>query len=175
MYSIRSDRPLDIAWPPDREVVMNVAGFQDAFEAAVTVQFEADLSIRVVSLPGLAVLKLLAWSDRGTVDSRDARDLATLLRSYADAGNNDRLYEAEFDAMEAADFNLELAGARLLGRDARLVASENVRAQVLDLLRDSTRRTRLATAMATVWSSVENVDSAVEKFLEQFQGGLQGL
>ncbi len=163
-----------IAWPPDREVVMNVAGFQDAFEAAVVVQVEAGLDIRVVSLPGLAVLKFLAWSDRGTVDSRDARDLATLLRSYVDAGNNDRLYEAEFDAMEAVDFNLELAGARLLGRDARLVASEDVRAQVLDLLRDSIRRTRLATDMTTVWSNLEDVTSVVEKFLEQFQEGLQG-
>ena len=160
-----------IAWPPDREIVMNVAGFQDAFDAAVTVRIETALDIRVVSLPGLAALKLLAWSDARRADSRDALDLAQVLRCYADAGNNDRIYGAEFDAMEAADYSLELAGARLLGRDAGLVVSDAVRAQMLDLLENSKRRVRLATDMAPVWSRLEDTTSIAEAFLAQFHAG----
>ena len=48
-----------IVWPPDLATVMNVAGYEEAFDAAVTVQIEPGLAIRVVSLPGLAILKLL--------------------------------------------------------------------------------------------------------------------
>ena len=163
-----------ITWPPAGEIVMNVAGFQDTFTAADTVQIEPDLNVRIVSLPGLAVLKLFAWADRGSSDNRDALDLATLVRTYADAGNQDRIYETEFDTMEAVGYNLELAGARLLGRDARLVVSEAVRTKISDLLSDPERRTRLTMDMASAWSSLEDVSSVAEGFLEQFQQGLEG-
>ena len=51
-----------IAWPSDLGTVMNVAGYREYFEAAETVQIETGFVVRVVSLPGLAVLKLLAWA-----------------------------------------------------------------------------------------------------------------
>jgi predicted nucleotidyltransferase len=71
------------------------------------------LTIPVVSLPGLAVLKLFAWADR-RVD-KDATDLYRLLRVYADAGNEDRVYDSGL--AESFGFDLELAGANLLGLD----------------------------------------------------------
>ena len=49
-----------IHWPPDRETVMAVVGFEDAIVAAVHVQVDADLTIPVASLAGIAVLKLFA-------------------------------------------------------------------------------------------------------------------
>jgi predicted nucleotidyltransferase len=95
-------------------MVMTVVGYEDALAAAENVQIEPELVMRVVSLAGLVVLKLFAWEDRGHQDSRDAEDFATVLRSYAAAGNEDRLYGDSMDTMEAADFDIELAGARLL-------------------------------------------------------------
>ena len=47
-----------IHWPPDRETVMAVIGFEDAIAAAVHVQVDAGLTIPVASLAGIAVLKL---------------------------------------------------------------------------------------------------------------------
>jgi predicted nucleotidyltransferase len=52
-----------IYWPPDRETLMAVVGL-DAIVAAVAVQVDADLTIPVASLAGIAVLKLFAWHDR---------------------------------------------------------------------------------------------------------------
>ena len=40
-----------------------------------------------------------------------------MLATYADAGNIDRLYDEETVLLEAAGFDLRLAGAELLGRD----------------------------------------------------------
>jgi predicted nucleotidyltransferase len=162
-----------IAWPSDLETVMNVAGYQESFDAAETVQIETGLVVRVVSLPGLAVLKLFAWADRGLGNAKDAVDLATLLRSYADAGNEDRLYDTELDTLEAVEFNLELAGARLLGRDARYVTTEATRSQMLGLLGGPVHRERLVAHMARAWSRLEDASPEVENFLNQFQKGLE--
>jgi len=100
-----------------------VAGYREAFEAAPPLEIDPGFVVRVVSLPGLAILKLFAWADRGVADSRDAIDLAILLRQYGAAGNADRLYGAEIGVLEAASYDLDLAGARLLGRDAARINS----------------------------------------------------
>jgi len=57
--------PDTIAWPPDMGVMMNVAGYSDALAAAVTVEVSPGINIAVASLPGVAILKLFAWADRG--------------------------------------------------------------------------------------------------------------
>ena len=80
-----------IAWPPDAEVVMNVAAFSDVFKGALVVELEPTLQIPIPSLAGLVILKLFAWLDRR--DGRDVQDLRRLLETYTEAGNEDRLYE----------------------------------------------------------------------------------
>jgi predicted nucleotidyltransferase len=122
-----------IQWPPHRETVMTVVGFEDAIAAAVHVQVDADFTIPVASLAGIAVLKLFAWYDRQTND-KDAVDLYRIISSYADAGNFDRLYDEEFQFLEQADYDIEFAGAALLGFDARQICSPDTLAKVRDLL-----------------------------------------
>lgn len=71
-----------IAWPPHRDVVMNVSGFEEALASSVAIALDSDLTVRVASIPGLAVLKLVAWSDRGKTTNKDAADLYRLIDSY---------------------------------------------------------------------------------------------
>jgi predicted nucleotidyltransferase len=122
-----------IHWPPGRETVMAVVGFEDAIAAAVHVQVDADLTIPVASLAGVAVLKLFAWHDRQTND-KDALDLYRVISSYADAGNFDRLYDEKIQFLDAADHDIEFAGAALLGFDARQLCSLGTLAKVRELL-----------------------------------------
>ena len=86
-------------------------GEVEALQTALLVQVATGLIIRVASLAGLALLKLLAWRDRGLEDTRDATDLVTLCRHYAEAGNLDRIYAEALPALQAVDFDVELAGA----------------------------------------------------------------
>lgn len=86
----------EIAWPPDMDVVMNVTGYAEALKSALQVEVGNKLVVPVISIPGLAVLKLLAWNDRGLDNNKDAKDLFFLLSCYADAGNGDRLYGEAF-------------------------------------------------------------------------------
>jgi predicted nucleotidyltransferase len=125
-----------IAWPPDMAVIMNVAGFAEAHASALLVQISADLVIPVTSLPSLAVLKLMAWRDRHLQTGKDATDFLLIVRHYCDAGNVGRLYETESALLHAFDFDSELAGAMLLGKDAQAICREST-AQAVHSLFDS--------------------------------------
>jgi len=108
-----------IAWPPAGNEVMEVIGYAEAAAAAITVALPSGQSVRAVSLPMLAVLKLFAWSDRHrTTQGKDAVDLGLILRSYLEAGNLERLYE-EFAHVITDQFDFEPTSGWLLGRDAR--------------------------------------------------------
>ena len=122
-----------IAWPPDEAIVMKVTGFSDGLKSAVLVRLDKNLVIPVVNIPVLLVLKLFAWLDRKH-EKRDAADIHTLLKEYGDAGNEDRLYGEELNLLEAEGYDFELAGARLLGRDAAGVISEDTKKRARDIL-----------------------------------------
>lgn len=114
----RRDRT--IAWPPDGEIVMNAFGFREASTTSVTAVFPGGTQMQVVSLPALALLKLVAWTARGReTGDRDAVDLFLVLKNFLRAGNEPRLW-GEFSAwVEEVDFDYEPAGGRMVGRDVR--------------------------------------------------------
>ena len=124
----------EIAWPPDMAVVMSVAGYDDVLEAAERVKFADDFDGKVVSLAGLAILKFVAWSDRGRDNPKDADDLIHLMDSYAAAGNIERVYDEE-GVIEAGDADPDLAGVYLLGKDIERVASAETLAVLLQIIR----------------------------------------
>ncbi len=152
---------------------MNVAGYREALAAAQSVEIQPGLVIRVASLPGLAILKLFAWADRGADDPRDAIDLARLLRQYGEAGNEHRLYDAEIRVLQALDYDFGLAGPRLLGRDAALMTAPTTRAQIFVLLDDAQRLDRLIRDMAREMGAVEDPLAAARDLIAQFKTGLQ--
>ena len=118
---------------------MNVAGFREASVAAVLVEVDTNLCVPFASLPALAVLKLLAWSDRHHDSKRDATDFLILLNSYAHAGSLDRLYEQEARLLEAHGYDIDLAAAALLAKDALGVAGPEARKQIHGILEDDHR------------------------------------
>lgn len=163
-----------IAWPPEMKVMMSVAGYEEALATALIVQIEAGLLVRVASLPGLALLKLFAWMDRGHQDSKDALDLVTLFRRYADAGNLDRLYGDDSVTLEAVNFDMELAGPRLLGQDLRKIAAPDTLKKITELCANRRLSNRLVTHMAQGLRGADDSIAAAERLFEQFRAGLQG-
>lgn len=81
-------RERKIAWPPRGEVVMDVFGFKEALASGYTVLLPGNVNTTVVSLPALALLKLVCWHDRQYESpGKDAQDLLLILRNYLHAGN----------------------------------------------------------------------------------------
>lgn len=159
-----------IAWPPDMNVVMSVTGYAEALASAIDVDTGNGLVIRVVSIPALAALKLLAWNDRGLRDNKDAQDLLFLLQHYHEAGNSDRMYEDGYGLLEAAGFDLPAAGAALLGHDTGMTLHDDSLHALLAILTDPRKRDRLIVHM-TRSAGVEAMTA--DKLLSQFEHGLQ--
>jgi len=83
-----------------------------------------EFTIGVASLPGIFILKLVAWQDRCRETDKDAQDLALLINEYFDV-NFTRIVEGHPDIFKADDFTTFTAGAVVLGRDVRTILSEN--------------------------------------------------
>lgn len=160
-----------IHWPPDRDTAMTVAGFEDAFRAAVHVELRSGVDATVASLAGLAVLKLFAWQERRHSD-KDAVDLYRLMSTYADAGNLDRLYDEDLELLEQTGYDLELAGAALLGTDAHQLCSPPTLKKLQSFVRTPDAIDILSERIArSIWpmqvAQVPRIGLVVSKFAEQ--------
>jgi predicted nucleotidyltransferase len=151
------------------KTVMNISGYDDVLAAAELVTFAPGFDGKVVSLAGLAILKLVAWSDRGRDNPKDAYDLIHLIDSYAEAGNFDRIYEEE-GIIQVGDYDPDLAGAYLLGQDIKRVASTPTRNLLTDIIaRDFDK---LATEMVKPLRYFENAEQRVASRLRLLQSAL---
>jgi predicted nucleotidyltransferase len=134
-------------WPPDGMTEMSVAGFSEALAATETVSFD-DFEIRVPSVPALAALKLTAWLSRRNETTKDAVDFERIIRTYEHVVGVGRIYsEEEAEVLEAAEFNMEIVSAQLLGGDVRGVVSPSTFRVIVALLESSDLRNKLMDQM----------------------------
>jgi predicted nucleotidyltransferase len=164
-----------VAWPPEMDVLMTVTGYAEAQKAAVPVELEPGHQVKVASLAALAILKVFAWSDRGhRTMGKDAIDLLTLLRSYADAGNFDRMMGSNpcFDKYMALEGNEERTGAWLLGRDCALLAEGATLVELSALLGDEAKRERLLGDMIRGEEGIKGALDRARDRLTLFREGL---
>lgn len=97
---------------------LSVTGFKEVYEQGTqAVTLDDRFTFQVCSLPGMVVLKLIAYDDRPEQRLKDLVDISFILKNYlAIAG--DSIYDTHYDLLE--DFeSMEHAAARILGRDIR--------------------------------------------------------
>jgi len=137
-----ADKTSKIKWPPDQEIEMSILGFEESLRHSQTVRLRSNpkLEIKMVTLAGLAAMKIISWKDGYPERDRDAIDLALIIRNYTDAGNFERIYNEALDLVDSEDFDYVSVGARLLGRDIAVVLSTDTRAVVLEILNNETGR-----------------------------------
>lgn len=135
---------------------ISTVGFAEVLAEAATVATPTGEQWRVVTLPGMVALKLVAWQDRPEKRGKDATDIWNLLAVYFDLVE-DEVYTdhldlfGEDDTTDPTDFKL-LVGARVLGRQVgQLLAAGPVRTRLLALLATELaldERSRLARDMS---------------------------
>ena len=103
--------------------------------------------------------------------NQDAADLYRLLTAYADAGNADRLYDHEMDLLEALGFDMELAGAELLGRDIASAASPSALNQIRSVVKSEREVERLVNQIVREPMLAEET-SSVERTVNGFCRGV---
>ncbi|NLU16513.1 MAG: hypothetical protein GXW94_12270 [Serratia liquefaciens] len=156
-----------LAWPPDRAIVMAVDGFQEAFQQAVQVHLSNGYVLYFCSLPGLALLKLFAWRDRGNQNGKDATDLFTIISEYSHI-EDERIYDIPLD-IENFDSDPDRLGAFLLGTDVTsLLPQAPVNETFAQLLQLQTPK--LVDAVVRQYS--RDTPARVEQLLEDFWQGI---
>lgn len=135
-FGLISDENKNIAWPPEHVMIMNMQGFEEAYRNAITVRIssEPNLDIKVPTLPGLALMKLISWKDRAEGKQKDAKDILFIMENYYNAGNDERLYDQYSYMLEESSFDATEAGARLLGRDMAQIADQDTLDEVMEIL-----------------------------------------
>ena len=97
----------------------------------------------------------------------------TLLQQYHEAGNQDRIYEDATAALEAAGYDIELAGAWLLGRDAFAMSSTETRGQLNALFAKPALMERLVADMSRAIQARDDAQEYSKALLEQFTKGFR--
>ena len=69
----------NIYWPPDGVIAMSVSGFPEIAAATISVSVDNEFDIKISSLSGFFLLKLMAWKDRHLYSAKDAYDIALIL------------------------------------------------------------------------------------------------
>ena len=139
-----------IGWPPDEAFVMSTLGFREVYEFSLTGIIDSEYGVQIASLPGISILKLLAWRDRRYETEKDAQDFCAVVVNYAEV-IGDALYEEHSDLLDEA-YDEPVAAARILGRDSRpiLNLSGELRDELVALLEaetDDLHTSQLARAM----------------------------
>ncbi|CAN5582365.1 nucleotidyl transferase AbiEii/AbiGii toxin family protein [soil metagenome] len=111
---------------------MNMTGFVEVYNSALTVKLSEDLIIKIVSPIGLALLKIFAWNDR--FENKDVSDFWLIVKNYLDIGDNqERIFSEYVSWLENENYDFKIAGAKLLGIDISEISSKETKRQVLEL------------------------------------------
>ena len=151
---------------------LHVLGFREVMEEAVPVQIEEKIA-NIPPLPGMVILKLIAWSDRPEERDNDLSDILKIIQHYYDLAW-DEITEQHHDTLDKDPFDQMIIAAEVLGRNSRvyLQKSEAIAARVLQVLGNNLQEASKS-AIAKEWA--RKLDSDIEyafALLNAFQKGI---
>jgi len=104
---------------------LNMPGFKEIYENGLPeVELEGEHRFKFCTLPGIVILKLIAWEDRPEMRSGDLKDIMTILSHFFEM-YTDQIYEHHSDLFGNDDFGLHLIAARVMGREMKKIAVRN--------------------------------------------------
>lgn len=156
----------------ERYVDLHTLGFREVMEEAVPVCIEEKI-VNIPPLPGMVILKLIAWSDRPEERSNDLTDILKIIEHYFDLAW-DEIIETNYDLLDKEPFDQKIVAAEMLGRKSRLYLekSKAISDRILTVL-DSNLQDASKSMIAKDWA--RKLDSNVEyafAVLNSFQKGI---
>lgn len=121
-----------------RHTDLHMLGFKEVLQNPESVQIE-DKSLKIPSLAGMVILKLIAWSDRPEERDNDLYDILRIIEHYFDL-NFDEIVENHNDTFpEEDDLDQFKIAARVLGRKASkfLNISEFINNRILKTINEN--------------------------------------
>jgi len=157
----------------ERYTDLHVLGFREVMEEAVPIEIEEKIA-NVPPLPGMVILKLIAWSDRPEERENDLSDILRIIQHYYTL-NWAEIVEKHFDTLEHDPFDQLMIAAEVLGRNSRLYLqkSEVISARVMHVLA-SNSESASQSAISRVWARILDKEIAYAyALLCAFQKGIR--
>lgn len=118
----------------ERQTDLHVLGFREILEEAVQVGIEEKIA-NIPPLPGMVILKIIAWSDRPEDRENDLSDILKIIQHYYDFNWNE-IVEKHYDILDQEPFDPLMIAAEVLGRNSLiyLQKSEAISTRILNVL-----------------------------------------
>lgn len=157
----------------ERNTELHVLGFREVLESPNETQIE-QISVKVPTLPGMVVLKLIAWGDRPDQRDNDLADVLVVLDNFFDLEYDDIVenhhdtfpVEGEFDRLKIA--------AKVLGRKVQEILAKNPKVQdrIKELLNENLTDVEQS-SIAKEWARLKGCE--VKYSIELLQAFHEGL
>lgn len=104
---------------------LNMPGFKEIYDSGLPeAELEEKHRFKFCTLPGIVLLKLIAFQERPEIRRDDIKDISKILKHFFDM-YADEIYENHNDLFGDKDVNLQRIAARVLGRDMGKIAQLN--------------------------------------------------
>ena len=152
---------------------VRMPGFDEIYEEGLPeLILEDKHQFKFCTLPGIVLLKLIAWNDRPEIRSKDIHDISDILNHFFDMYDNE-IWEYHSDLFEDEEDNLKHIASRVMGREIGKIAKRNEKlfSRVNTILNENTEdihKSKIAMMMVAYFDNTvtENV-----QLLKQLQKG----
>lgn len=104
---------------------ISLQGFTEIYNDGLpTLDLEGKHQFKFCTLPGIVLLKLIAWDDRPESRRDDIKDISDILNHFFDMNDNE-IFEKHHDLFEKEEASLKNIAARVMGREMSKIAKKN--------------------------------------------------
>lgn len=104
---------------------ISLQGFTEVFEEGLPeLDLEGKHRFKFCTLPGIVLLKMIAWDDRPEVRRDDIKDISDILNHFFDMYDNE-IWENHNDLFGDENADLKHIATRVMGREMRKIAKRN--------------------------------------------------
>ncbi len=148
---------------------ISVLGLKEVYEKGTNTELITGTLIKTATLPGICILKLIAWSEKPEQRQKDIKDFQAILDNYFEIESH-QIYESHVDLFEE-DAEIDLIAAQVLGRQIGDIIkdSKELKEKILAILEENISNpesSNIADIMvSSMDSSVVDAISTLEKVL----------
>ena len=152
---------------------ISLQGFSEIYNDGLpTLDLEGKHQFKFCTLPGIVLLKLIAWDDRPESRRDDIKDISDILNHFFDMNDNE-IFENHHDLFEKEEASLKHIAARVMGREMSKIAKKNelLFSRIVDIL-DSNTLVSQNSDMAKIM--IEYYDTTIDdnvRLLKQLRQG----
>lgn len=104
---------------------ISLQGLTEVYEEGLLqLDLEGKHQFKCCTLPGIVLLKMIAWDDRPEIRRDDIKDISDILNHFFSMYDNE-IWEHHNDLFEDEDADLKHIAARVMGREMNKIAKRN--------------------------------------------------